>query len=65
MNPPPICENCRRVVHRTLTVALVIEGAYTMQRELCSACRVHVMDCFPQTAPWIEAPPRTRARAGQ
>lgn len=51
--PPPVCENCRRVVDRTVAVALVIAGDATRQRQLCSACRVYVTDCFTHRAPWL------------
>jgi hypothetical protein len=54
---PPICENCRRVVHKTRKVALMIDGDIEAVRELCSACKVHAADCFVQAAPWIDQQP--------
>lgn len=54
---PPICENCRRVVHKTRKVALMIDGDIAAVRELCSACKVHAADSFTQAAPWIDQRP--------
>lgn len=56
MNAPPVCENCKRVVDRTRKIGLMIDGDLTHVRELCSACKVHVADCFEQAAPWIGQP---------
>jgi len=61
MNPPPICDNCRRIVFETKRVGIMVEGSTGAARELCSACRVHVLDCFEQSAPWIGAPAKVRA----
>jgi len=58
MTPPPICDNCRRVVDRTARVGLFVEGRAMLERALCSACRVHATDCFEQAAPWLQPVPR-------
>jgi hypothetical protein len=60
VNPPPICDNCKRVVDRTERIALLRDGAIHMERALCSACRVHAVDCFEQSAPWIQSVPVRR-----
>jgi MinD superfamily P-loop ATPase len=57
MNPAPICDNCKRVVHLTERVGILRSGAIVIERDLCSACRVHVVDCFEQAAPWIQRVP--------
>jgi hypothetical protein len=57
LSAPPICENCRRVVHKTRKIALMIDGDIETVRELCSACKVHTADCFAQAAPWIDQRP--------
>ena len=53
VNPPPICDNCKRVVDRTERIAILRDGTTAYQRELCSACRVHVLDSFTEAAPWL------------
>ena len=61
MNPAPICDNCKRAVFETERVAVLRGGAIEAERDLCSACRVHVVDCFAQAAPWIDRPVSARA----
>jgi len=60
VDAPPICDNCKRVVDRTERIAILRDGTTIHQRELCSACRVHVLDSFTEAAPWL--PPMTVAR---
>jgi len=60
VTPPPICDNCRRVVDRTQRVGIMVEGKPGAVRSLCSACRVHVVDSFEQMAPWIQPLPVRR-----
>ena len=59
VNPAPICDNCKRAVFETERVAVLRGGAIEAERDLCSACRVHVVDCFAQAAPWIGTAPGT------
>lgn len=52
------CENCDRIVSPPpLRVGIMVDGQPGRVRYLCSACRVHVVDCFDKPAPWIGAPP--------
>jgi hypothetical protein len=61
VNPPPICDNCRRIVDRTQRVGLMVEGKAGMVRHLCSACRVSVVDSFEQPASWLQPIPPSRS----
>ena len=62
MNPAPICDNCKRVVHLTERVAVLRGGAIVTERDLCSACRVHVVDRFERAAPWLDTSLAAAAR---
>lgn len=54
---PPVCRNCKRVVDSTRRLAILIDGVPVFERDLCSACKVHTLDCAEQPAPWIQSVP--------